>query len=254
MRKGFRIIKFKKDKPILHIKDVSKSFDGRPILKKINMELFPGEIVGLLGPNGSGKSTLYSTIIGEHSPDSGKILINNVNISEKPIHERAKAGIGYLSQQRSVFSMTVYDNLLGVCQLSIKGRSNQISMVEKLLDEFNLQHLRNLHSTVLSGGEVRRLMMARILINKPSVILLDEPMAALDPIVVQEIQKYILKIQSYGCSILVTDHQVRNLFDIVDRAYVLGEQSIIAKGTPSEILKSSKAIELYFGSSYNSSN
>ena len=135
MRKGFRIIKFKKDKPILHIKDVSKSFDGRPILKKINMELFPGEIVGLLGPNGSGKSTLYSTIIGEHSPDSGKILINNVNISEKPIHERAKAGIGYLSQQRSVFSMTVYDNLLGVCQLSIKGRSNQISMVEKLLDE-----------------------------------------------------------------------------------------------------------------------
>tara|TARA_B100000965_G_C19533212_1_gene732100 strand:- start:643 stop:1401 length:759 start_codon:yes stop_codon:yes gene_type:complete len=252
MRKGFRIIKFKKDKPIFQIKDISKSFDGRPILKKISMEMFPGEVVGLLGPNGSGKSTLYSTIIGEHFADTGKIFIKNVDISEKPIHERAKAGIGFLSQQRSVFSMSVYDNLLGVCQLSIKGLDNQIAMVEKLLDEFNLQHLRNIHSNVLSGGEVRRLMMARILINKPSVILLDEPMAALDPIVVQDIQKYILKIQSHGCAIMVTDHQVRNLFDIVDRAYVLGEQSIIAQGTPNEILKSSKAIELYFGKQYNS--
>jgi lipopolysaccharide export system ATP-binding protein len=252
MRKGFRIIKFKKDKPIFQIKDVSKSFEGRPILKKINMEMYPGEIVGLLGPNGSGKSTLYSTIIGEHHADTGKILINNNDISEKPIHERSKAGIGYLSQQRSVFSMSVYENLLGVCQLSIKGSQNQRNLVEKLLDEFNLQHLRQIHSSVLSGGEVRRLMMARILINKPSVILLDEPMAALDPIVVQDIQKYILKIQSYGCAILITDHQVRNLFDIVDRAYVLGEQSIIAQGTPNEILKSSKAIELYFGQSYSS--
>ena len=131
----------------------------------------------------------------------------------------------------------------------LKDQDKQISTVEKLLDEFNLQHLRN-YSQVLSGGEVRRLMMARILINKPKVILLDEPMAALDPIVVQDIQKYILKIQSYGCAILITDHQVKNLFDVVDRAYVLGEQSIIADGTPSEILKSSKAIKLYFGSQY----
>ena len=251
MKKGFRIIKFKKDKPIFSLKDVGKSFDGRPILKKISLEMYPGEIVGLLGPNGSGKSTLYSTIIGEHSADTGKIMIGNKDITHKPIHERAKAGIGYLSQQRSVFEMSVYDNLLGICQLSIKGAKNQMTTVEKLLDEFNLQHLRNLNSNVLSGGEVRRLMMARILINKPSVILLDEPMAALDPIVVQDIQKYIMKIQSYGCAILITDHQVKNLFDIVDRAYVLGEQTIIANGTPSEILKSSKAIKLYFGSEYN---
>ena len=119
-----------------------------------------------------------------------------------------------------------------------------------MLDEFNLQHLRNIEASNLSGGEVRRLMLARLLINKPSVVLLDEPMAALDPIVVQDIQKYILKLQNYGCAILITDHQFNNLFDIVDRAYVLGEQSIIAQGTPSEILKSSKAIELYFGPSY----
>ena len=252
MKKGFRIIKFKKDKPEFQIKDISKSYDGRPILKKINMSLFPGECVGLLGPNGAGKSTLYSSIIGETYPDAGKILINGVEIQDKPIHLRSKAGIGYLSQQRSVFDMSVYDNLLGIAQMSIKGSKNQINLVEKLLDEFNLQHLRNIHASNLSGGEVRRLMIARLLINKPSVVLLDEPMAALDPIIVQDIQKYILKLQAFGCAILVTDHQVNNLFAIVDRAYVLADQSIIAQGTPNEILKSSKAIELYFGSSYRS--
>ena len=252
MKKGFRIIKFKKNKPIFELKDISKSFDGRPILKKISMEMHPGEIVGLLGPNGSGKSTLYNIIIGQHTADKGKVIVNNKDISEIPIHERTKLGLGYLSQQRSVFNMSVYNNLLGICQLTIKSTDEQRRMTEKLLDEFNLQHLRTLNSNVLSGGEVRRLMMARIMINKPKVILLDEPMAALDPIVVQDIQKYILKIQSYGCSILITDHQVRNLFDIVDRAYVLGEQSIIADGTPSEILKSSKAIQLYFGNQYSS--
>jgi len=251
MKKGFRIIKFKKDKPIFQIKDVSKSFDGRPILKKISMQMFPGEIVGLLGPNGSGKSTLYSTIIGEHQVDSGKILIGNSDITEKPIHERANAGIGYLSQQRSVFAMSVYDNLLGICQLSIKDAEKQITMVEKLLDEFNLQHLRDIHSNVLSGGEVKRLSLARLLINKPKVLLLDEPLAALDPLVVQDIQKYILKLVQYGCAVMVTDHAVRNLFEIVDRAYLLGSQGIIAHGTPNELLKSSKAIESYFGTQYN---
>ena len=250
MKKGFRIIKFKNDRPVFEIKNITKSFDGRPILKKINMNLHPGECVGLLGPNGSGKSTLYSTIIGEIYADSGKIILNGKEIQNQPIHLRAKAGIGYLSQQRSVFDMSVRENILGICQLTIKGDLNQIKLTERLLDEFNLQHLRNIQASNLSGGEVRRLMLARLLINKPSVVLLDEPMAALDPIVVQDIQKYILKLQNYGCAILVTDHQVNNLFDIVDRAYVLGEQSIIAQGTPSEILKSSKAIELYFGSSY----
>jgi len=250
MKKGFRIIKFKKDKPVFQIKDVSKSYKGRPILKKISMDLYPGECVGLLGPNGSGKSTLYSTIIGETYADAGKIILNGKEIQDKPIHLRAKSGIGYLSQQRSVFDISVYDNILGICQLSIKGTDNQVKLTEKLLDEFNLQHLRSIEASNLSGGEVRRLMLARLLINKPSGVLLGGPMTALDPIVVQDIQKYILKLQNFGCAILVTDHQVNNLFDIVDRAYVLGEQSIIAQGTPSEILKSSKAIELYFGSSY----
>ena len=251
MKKGFRIIKFKKNKPIFELKDVSKSFDGRPILKKISIDMYPGEIVGLLGPNGSGKSTLYNIIIGQHIADKGKIIISNKDISEIPIHERTKLGLGYLSQQRSVFNMSVYDNLLGICQLSIKNTEEQRRVTEKLLDEFNLQHLRSLNASVLSGGEIRRLMMARVMINKPKIVLLDEPLAALDPIVIQDIQKYIMRIQSTGTSILITDHNVKNLFDITDRSYVLGEQTVIAEGTSRELLKSTKAIEHYFGSQFD---
>ena len=248
MKKSFRIIKFKKNKPVLQVKSVSKSFDGRPILKKINLDLFPGEIVGLIGPNGSGKSTLYGAIIGQYKIDNGSIFLNQKEITSEPIHIRAKLGIAYLSQYRSVFNMTVFDNLLGICQITIKEKEKQRLMVEKLLTEFNLQHLRNINANSLSGGEVRRLQIARTLINNPKIILLDEPMAALDPIIVQDIQKFILKLQSYGCGIIITDHQVQNLFEIVDRAYVIGEQTIIAEGKPKEILQSAKARELYFGS------
>ncbi len=248
MKKTFRIIKFKKNKPALQVSGISKSFSGRPVLKKINMELYPGEIVGLVGPNGSGKSTLYGTIIGQYGVDAGKIFLNQKDITQKPIHERAKLGIAYLSQYRSVFNMSVFDNLLGITQIVIKGLEKQRLMVEKLLTEFNLQHLRNINANLLSGGEVRRLQIARTLISSPKVILLDEPMAALDPIVVQDIQKFILKLQSYGCGVIVTDHQVQNLFEIIDRAYVIGEHTIIAEGKPKDILKSTKARELYFGS------
>ena len=248
MRKKFRIIKFKKNRPALQVRGVSKSFSGRPVLKKISLEVFPGEIIGLVGPNGSGKSTLYGTIIGQYKVDSGTIFLGQKDITEKPIHERAKLGITYLSQYRNVFNMSVYDNLMGICQISIKGKQKQREVVEKLLHEFQLEHLRNLNSSVLSGGEVRRLQIARTLINNPKVILLDEPMAALDPIVVQDIQKYILKLQAYGCGIIITDHQVQNLFQIVDRAYVIGEHAIIAEGKPKDILQSTKARELYFGS------
>mgnify|MGYP001190832485 FL=1 len=251
MKKGFRILKFKKDNPIFEVKDISKSFDGRPILKKLSLKVYPGECVGILGPNGCGKTTLFSICIGELKADNGKIVLNNKQIQETPIHLRSKQGLGYLPQQRSIFDMSVYDNILGVAQISIKDLEQQKSTTEKLLDEFNLQHLRSLNASVLSGGEIRRLMMARIMINKPKIVLLDEPLAALDPLVIQDIQKYILKIQSSGTAILVTDHNVKNLFDITDRSYVLGEHSVIAEGTSNELLKSSKAIEHYFGSKFS---
>ena len=251
MKKTFRILKFKKDKPIFEVQNVSKSFDGRPILKKLSLKVYPGECVGVLGPNGCCKTTLFSMCIGEQNIEAGKIFLNGKPIEETPIHLRSKEGLGYLPQQRSVFNISVYENILGIAQISIKGIEQQKSITEKLLDEFNLQHLRSLNASVLSGGEIRRLMMARIMINKPKIVLLDEPLAALDPLVVQDIQKYILKIQSSGTAILVTDHNVKNLFDITDRSYVLGEQSIIAEGTSRELLKSTKAIKYYFGDQFN---
>ena len=251
MKKGFRILKFKKDKPIFEVRNVSKNFDGRPILKKLSINVFPGECVGILGPNGCGKTTLFSMCIGEQNVDDGKIFLNNKSIEQIPIHLRSKEGLGYLPQQRSIFNMSVYDNILGIAQISIKNAEHQKTITEKLLDEFNLQHLRSLNASVLSGGEIRRLMMARLMINRPKIVLLDEPLAALDPLVVQDIQKYILKIQSSGTAILVTDHNVKNLFDITDRSYVLGEQTIIAEGTSRELLKSSKAIEHYFGNQFS---
>jgi lipopolysaccharide export system ATP-binding protein len=251
MKKGFRILKFKKDNPIFEVKDLSKSFDGRPVLKKLSLKVFPGECVGILGPNGCGKTTLFSMCIGEQNPDNGKIILKNKSIEQIPIHLRAKEGLGYLPQQRSVFDMSVYDNIMGIAQISIKQIDKQKTVTEKLLDEFNLQHLRSLNASVLSGGEIRRLMMARVMINSPKIVLLDEPLAALDPLVIQDIQKYILKIQANGTAILVTDHNVKNLFDITDRNYVLGEHSVIAEGTAREILKSSKAIEHYFGKQFS---
>ncbi len=251
MKKGFRILKFKKDKPIMEIKDLSKNFDGRPILKKLSLKVYPGQCVGILGPNGCGKTTLFSMCIGEQNVDSGKIYLNGKSIEQIPIHLRAKEGLGYLPQQRSVFNMSVYDNIMGIAQLSIKGIENQKAVTEQILDQFNLQHLRTLNANVLSGGESKRLMIARLMINKPKIILLDEPYAALDPQIVQDIQKYIFKIQSMKVSIIITDHNIKNLFDTTDTNYVISDGSIIAEGTSRELLKNSRAISQYFGQGFD---
>ena len=251
MKKGFRILKFKKDRPIFEVKDISKSFDGRPILKKLSLKVFPGECVGVLGPNGCCKTTLFSMCIGEQNPEGGKIYLSNKPIDQIPIHLRSKEGLGYLPQQRSVFNLSTYDNIFGICQLYFKDIQKQKAVTEKLLDEFNLQHLRSLNASVLSGGEVRRVMLARLMINKPKIVLLDEPLAALDPQIIQDIQKYILKIQSMGTAVLITDHNYLHLLQCCDRAYVINEGSVIAEGTPRELSKSSKAIEHYFGSQFS---
>ena len=251
MKKGFRILKFKKDKPIFEVKDISKSFDGRPILKKLSLKVFPGQCVGILGPNGCGKTTLFSMCIGEQNVDAGKIYLNGKSIEQTPIHLRSKEGLGYLPQQRSVFDMSVYDNIMGIAQLSIKGVENQKAIVEEILNLFNLQHLRTINANALSGGEAKRMMISRLMINKPKIILLDEPYANLDPQVVQDIQKYIFKIQSMGVSVVITDHNLKNLFDTTDSNYVISDGSIIAEGTSQELLKNSRAISQYFGQDFN---
>ena len=235
----------------MEIKDVSKNFAGRPILKKLSLKVYPGQCVGVLGPNGCGKTTLFSMCIGEQNVDNGKIYLNGNSIEQTPIHLRAKQGLGYLPQQRSVFNMSVYDNIMGIAQISIKGIENQKAITEQILDQFNLQHLRSLNASYLSGGESRRLMIARLMINKPKIILLDEPYANLDPQIVQDIQKYIFKIQSMKVSIIITDHNIRNLFDTTDTNYVISDGSIIAEGTSRELLKNSRAISQYFGQGFD---
>ena len=247
MKKGFRILKFKKDKPIFEIKDMSKSFDGRSILKKISLKVYPGELVSLFGPNGAGKSTIFNIAIGADSADSGDILINNKSISQIPIHLRAKEGLGYLPQTRSLFNMTTYENLYGLCQIHIKDPKKQKEETERLLDEWNLQHLRSLNASVLSGGEAKRLMLARVMINKPKIILIDEIFSMVDPIVVQEMKKYILKIQSMNVGCILTDHNFSTLFDLSDRNYCISDGTIIAQGTRNDLLKNSEAIKRYFG-------
>ena len=251
MKKGFRILKFKKDKPLLEIKEVSKNFDGRPILKKLSLKVFPGQCVGLLGPNGCGKTTLFSMCIGEQNVDSGKIYLNGKSIEQIPIHLRAKEGLGYLPQQRSVFDMSVFENVMGIAQLSIKGYENQKAITEQLLTQFNLQHLRTINANLLSGGESKRLSLSRLMINKPKIILLDEPYAFLDPVVVQDIQKYIFKIQSMGVSVVISDHNLKNLFDTTDSNYVISDGTIIAEGTSRELLKNSRAVSQYFGQGFD---
>ena len=190
--------------------------------------------------------------IVELSPDNGQIFLKNNPLHGVPIHLREKEGLGYLQQSRSLFNLSTYENLLGLVQLHVKDLKKQKDETERLLSEFNLVHLRSLNASVLSGGEAKRLQLARLMINKPKIVLLDEPLAALDPLVIQDIQKYILKIQSGGTAILLTDHNVKNLFDITDRSYVLGEHNVIAEGTSNELLKSSKAIKHYFGSQFSS--
>lgn len=250
MKKGFRILKFKKDKELFSVKDVTKSFEGRPILKKLSLKVFPGECVGVLGPNGCGKTTLFSMCVGEQKVDSGKIYLNNKSIEQIPIHLRSREGLGYLPQTRSLFNLSTYDQLLGLIQLHIKDVKKQKDEVERLLSEFNLSHLRSLNASVLSGGEAKRVQLARLMINRPKIILMDEPYAALDPQVIQDIQKYIFKIQALGVSVIISDHNIRNLFQTTDRNYVIADGSIIAEGTSRDLLRNSKAISQYFGTDF----
>jgi len=251
MKKNFRIIKFKKDKPILEVRNLSKNFDGRPILKKLSLKVYPGEVVGLLGPNGAGKSTLFNIVIGAENLDSGEILINNKSIVQIPIHLRSKEGLGYLPQTRSLFNgLSVYNNLYGLIQIFEKNPSKQVEECERLLDEWNLNHLRTLKAEFLSGGEAKRLQLARLMINNPKVVLLDEIFSQVDPIQVQEMQKHIMKIQSMKVSCIIADHGVANLLSSTDRNYVMSDGSIIAEGASRELLKNREAIKNYFGSDF----
>lgn len=248
--KKFRITKFK-SKPILAAKSISKSFNGRIILRKIDVRLNRGEMLGLLGSNGAGKSTFMNIVLGLLKPDFGDIFLGNSKLTNLAIHERSKLGIAYLPQQTSIFrGLTVYENLLAIAQIVKKETTTQKQVVEKLMAEFSITHLRDVKATSLSGGEVRRVEIARCLITNPSVLLLDEPFAGVDLLSIQDIKGLLIKLQSRGCSVLVADHNASQLLSVVDRAYVIANGTIVADGAPRQIANSAEAKRLYFGEDF----
>jgi len=249
--KKFRIIKFK-SKPVFSAKNIAKSFGQRVVLRKVDIHLNKGEMLGLLGGNGAGKSTFMNIILGLLKPDYGDIFLDKIRLTTLPIHERSKIGIGYLPQQTSIFrGLTVYENLLGIAQIIKKDPEEQKDIVEKLMAEFSITHLRDVKATALSGGERRRTEIARCLINNPKVLLLDEPFAGVDLLSIQDLKLLLLKLQARGCAVLVTDHNASQLLSVVDRAYVIANGIIVANGTPRQIVNTNEAKKLYFGEDFS---
>ena len=250
--KKFRILKFK-SKPILTVKGISKLIDKRVILRKIDFEINKGEIFGLLGPNGAGKSVTFNVLLGIMKADHGNVFVEGTRITNFAIHERAKKfRIGYIPQNDSVFKgLSCINNLKAIAEITIKDRVKQESVVEELLSEFNLSHLRNVIANNLSGGERKKLVIARALVNNPKILLMDEPYGAVDPINIDMIKKIIIDLQKKGVSVLITDHSAQNVLSIVDRCSIISGGEIITSGKPKEIINNNKARQLYFGENFN---
>ncbi len=233
----------------LSVKGLSKSFKGRHAVKNSTLEVSSGEIVGLLGPNGAGKTTSFYMIVGLISADQGHIFLDQHELTHDPIHRRAQLGIGYLPQEASIFrKLSVADNIYAIIEtrqdLSPIAKS---ALLEQLLDDFNIAHIRDSMGMALSGGERRRVEIARALATDPKFILLDEPFAGVDPISVLDIQAIIKSLAERGIGILITDHNVRETLSVCERGYIFNEGEVIAKGTPEEILADKKVLNVYLG-------
>jgi len=236
----------------LYINSVGKSFKKRPIVRGVSLKIQRGEAIGLLGPNGAGKTTCFYMISGLIKPDYGKILLDGNDITDLPIYKRSKAGIGYLPQEISIFrGMTVEQNILSILSLNIANRTEREINLEELLAEFSLTHLRRTSSLALSGGERRKVEIARALASQPSFILLDEPLAGIDPIAIEEIRKLIKNIKDRGVGVLITDHNVKETLELIDRAYIIHEGKVLMTGTPNEIISDANVRKVYLGDKFN---
>ena len=239
--------------PLLEVEGLQKSYTGRVVVDEVRLKVQPGEIVGLLGPNGAGKTTTFYMVAGLVPPDRGRINFLAKNITRLPMHKRARRGMGYLPQEESIFrKLSVQDNLLAVLETR-KGlsRKDRIARAEHLMERFGVTHVRKSLAMTLSGGEKRRLSLARCLCTDPKLLLLDEPFVGIDPIAVQEIHKIIRELRDHdGLSILITDHQVRETLEIVDRASLLVEGKVMIEGSSEELVKDENARRLYFGSDF----
>ncbi len=237
----------------LEARNLAKSYSKRAIVKDVSIHIEAGQVVGLLGPNGAGKTTCFYIIVGLVQADRGQIFINQEDISHQPMHGRARKGIGYLPQEASVFrKLSVAQNILAILQTQKHlNKSQRIDKLELLLKEFNISHIRDSLGMSLSGGERRRVEIARALASEPQFILLDEPFAGVDPISVKDIKQIIEQLRDKGIGVLITDHNVRETLDICDRAYIVSEGYILAHGSSQDILDNRQVKEVYLGHDFN---
>ena len=235
----------------LVVEHLSKTYGLRPVVRDVSINVARGEAVGLLGPNGAGKTTCFTMIAGLIQPDSGKMILEGHNITKLPMHLRARMGISYLPQESSIFrGLSVQDNIMLVLEIVYPEEDEREKVLEELLAEFSISHLRYTMSTALSGGERRRLEIARAIARNPKFMLLDEPLAGVDPIAVYDIKALIAKLQSKGIGVLITDHNVRETLDIVDRAYIIYDGAVLKEGKPEEIVNCDEVKKLYLGQEF----
>jgi lipopolysaccharide export system ATP-binding protein len=235
----------------LRAENIVKKYRKRTVVKGVSFEVEQGEIVGLLGPNGAGKTTSFYMIVGLIQPFSGKIFLDNENITKLPVYKRAKKGIGYLAQEASVFrKLSIEDNIRGVLELTNYTKEYQREKLETLIDEFGLQHIRKSKGIQLSGGERRRTEIARALAIDPKFILLDEPFAGVDPIAVEDIQQIVIKLKEKNIGVLITDHNVHETLSITDRSYLLFEGKILKAGTAEELAADEDVRRVYLGQNF----
>ena len=236
---------------LLDVNSLTKSYGSKMVVKGVSLSVKRGEVVGLLGPNGAGKTTTFYMVVGIIAPDKGKIMFDNQDITNTPIHVRAKFGIGYLSQEPSVFrKLTVEENITSILETLPLTRIQRRRRLDELLEELKISHLRKSKAYTLSGGETRRLEITRALVTNPSFLLLDEPFSGIDPIVVGEAKEIIADLRNKGMGILVTDHNVRETLSITDRAYLISEGKILISGTSHDLISHQEAREVYLGKDF----
>jgi len=236
----------------LIINKITKSYDKKVIVRDISLNIQRSEIVGLLGPNGAGKTTIFYMIVGLVKPDAGSIILDKIDISNLPIYLRGQKGISYLPQEPSIFrGMNVEDNLMSIIEIIEKDKLKHQIILENLLNEFDISHVRKSKSIVLSGGERRRLEIARTLASKPNYLLLDEPLTGIDPVSIDEIKTIIKKLKNKNIGILITDHNVRETLKIVDKVYIVNEGAIFFEGDPKEAINDEKIKKFYLGSNFS---
>jgi lipopolysaccharide export system ATP-binding protein len=236
----------------LEVRHIGKRYAGRPVVRDVSLRLQRGEAVGLLGPNGAGKTSCFYMMTGLVQPDVGQIMLDGEDITRLPMYRRARMGIGYLPQEASIFrGLTVEQNILAVLEITEQDPSMRQLMLDDLLAEFSITHLRQAQGITLSGGERRRVEIARALASKPSFMLLDEPLAGIDPIAVEEVRGLVSHLKDRGLGVLITDHNVRETLEIIDRAYIMHEGSVLMDGTPAEIVANVDVRRVYLGERFS---